>query len=119
MPQDDNGGGAPNPIQAGGQHPSPQASIDKTVEEEQRDTRKSAVRVLVTYMAAGFLFVIGAGFIAALINLGKVEDAKNVFLAILPISAAIVTFWFAGRNNQPHDITGVIKALKENENGGG
>ena len=69
-------------------------------EKESRETRKSAVRVLVTYIAASFLFVVGAGFVAALLILGQIEDAKNVFLSILPVSAAVITFWFAGRNNQ-------------------
>ena len=48
-------------------------------EPSELETRKSAVRVLVTYIAAGFLFVVGAGFVAALLALDKVEDAKNVF----------------------------------------
>ena len=85
---------------------------DNKYANEARDTRKSAVRVLVTYIAAGFLFVVGAGFIGALFAIGEVEDAKNVFLAILPVSAAVITFWFAGRNNQQHDITEIIKATK-------
>ena len=80
--------------------------------EEIRNSRKSAVRVLVTYIAAGFLFAGGAGFVAALLILGQVEDAKNVFLAILPVSAAVITFWFAGRNNQQLDIVEIIKASK-------
>ena len=96
--------------------PATPANPDRqSPEEQKRETRKSAVRVIVTYIAAGFLFVVGAGFVAYLLVLDKVEDAKNVFLAILPISAAVITFWFAGRNNQQHDIVGIIKASKQTD----
>lgn len=71
--------------------------------------RKSAVRVLVTYIAAGFLFIVGAGFVAALLARGQLDEAKNVFLAILPVSAAVITFWFAGRNSA--SPTEVINAM--------
>ena len=91
---------------------STQAEYHKAAEEEIRNARKSAVRILVTYLAAGFLFVVGPGFVAFLLILGQIEDAKNVFMAILPISAAVITFWFAGRNNQQHDIAEIIKAAK-------
>ena len=84
----------------------------KSPRELEQDSRKGAVRVLVTYLASGFLFVVGAGFVGTLLVLGLVEDAKNVFLAILPVAAAIVTFWFAGRNNQPPDIVEVIKTIQ-------
>lgn len=103
----------------------PVVASHEAKEPSEVETRKSAVRVLVTYIAAGFLFVVGAGFVAALLALDKVEDAKNVFLAILPVSAAVITFWFAGRNSSsPVDVidamNGVIDRVKsQNQNGQG
>lgn len=59
--------------------------------------RKSLVRVVVTYCAAFFLFFAGPGFIIFLIWTGQRAEAINLFGTILPVSAAIVSFWFAGR----------------------
>lgn len=65
--------------------------------EAQREDRKSKVRVRVTYAAAVFLFGGGAIFIAFLIWTGRRADAIALFNTILPVSAAIISFWFAGR----------------------
>ena len=62
-----------------------------------RDNRKSWVRVIVTYIAAAFLFVGGAIFIIVLVCMGKIQDATNLFQTLLPVAAAIISFWFAGR----------------------
>ncbi len=73
--------------------------------EEQRETRRSQVRVLVTYIAAGFLFVGGAGLIFGLCWKGFTDKAVDLFMALLPVSTAVVTFWFAGRrpgSNEKH-----------------
>lgn len=67
--------------------------------ERKKEARKSLVRVLVTYVAAGFLFGGGALFIAILLWTGKRQDAIALFNAILPVSAAIISYWFAGRGN--------------------
>ena len=69
--------------------------------EETREARKSLVRVVVTYGAAGFLFIGGTFFILFLIWTGQRTDAIALFNTILPVSAAIVSYWFAGRGNQP------------------
>ena len=69
--------------------------------EDIREARKSLVRVVVTYGAAGFLFVGGSIFIIILIWTGQRDDAIALFNTILPVSAAIVSYWFAGRGNQP------------------
>ena len=65
--------------------------------EAKREDRKSKVRVIVTYGAAAFLFGGGAVFIVFLIWTGQRSDAIALFNTILPVSAAIVSFWFAGR----------------------
>ena len=68
-------------------------------EAEKRETRRSAVRVVVTYIAAGFLFIVGTLLVGAFLWKGSHQEAKDVFLTILPISAAVVTYWFANRTN--------------------
>ncbi|MDE0479233.1 MAG: hypothetical protein OXI13_06360 [Gammaproteobacteria bacterium] len=71
--------------------------------DEVREQRKSWVRIIVTYGAAAFLFVGGAAFIFDLIRNGKNDEAMTLFNTILPVSAAIISYWFAGRkdNSQP------------------
>lgn len=61
------------------------------------EKRKSRVRVIVTYGAASFLFVGGTAFIIVLMSIGHKDDAIDLFNTLLPVGAAIVSFWFAGR----------------------
>lgn len=74
---------------------------EKEEMELKKEIRKSLVRVIVTYIAAIFLFGGGGIFIAFLIWIGQRESASDLFLAILPVSAAIISYWFAGRGSQP------------------
>ena len=71
----------------------------KNEAEEQRESRRSAVRVLVTYIATGFLFVVGAALVGYFVATGKHDDGKDLFLAILPIASAVITYWFAARRS--------------------
>ena len=66
--------------------------------KEERESRKSRVRVIVTYGAAGFLFLGGPLLILVLFCLEKYDLALNLFMSILPVSAAIISYWFAGRS---------------------
>ena len=66
--------------------------------EEERESKRSAVRVWVTYGAAAFLFAGGALMIVALLYKGSYDEAKDIFLTVLPVSSAIVSYWFAGRS---------------------
>ena len=68
--------------------------------KEKRENRKSWVRVIVTYVAAGFIFIGGGSLIVIFSLKGKEDEAMNVFNIILPIAAGIVTYWFATRSNQ-------------------
>ena len=74
--------------------------------------RRSNVRVRVTYAAAFFLFVMGPILIVLLLWYDKPRLAIDLFLSILPISSAVVSYWFATRSteakpdteeNQPHE----------------
>ncbi len=66
-------------------------------EGEKRESRRSMVRVYVTYAAAIFLFGGGALLVTTLFITGRVDDAKDLFLAIMPVSAAVISYWFATR----------------------
>ena len=65
--------------------------------EEKILNRRSWVRVLTTYSAGFFLFVFGPVLILTLIIKGRHDDALNLFNTVLPVAAAVVSFWFAGR----------------------
>ena len=71
--------------------------MDKECLEQRREDRKSRVRVYVTYGAAAFLFLGGTVFIIFLISKEKLDEAISLFNALLPVSAAIISYWFAGR----------------------
>ena len=80
------------------------------------ESNRSLVRMLVTYMAAGFLFIVGAALVAYFVATNKTGDGKDLFLAILPVAAAIVTYWFATRRNEAmksDDLVKIIKAARE------
>ena len=72
-----------------------------TEEHQLRESRRSQVRVRVTYGAAGFLFIGGALMIAVLLFMEDKDSAKDLFLAIMPVSAGILSYWFASRNPAP------------------
>ncbi|MCY3827150.1 MAG: hypothetical protein OXG10_07235 [Candidatus Dadabacteria bacterium] len=67
--------------------------------KEDQEIKKSQVRVRVTYWSAAFLFAGGYVLTGALFWKGKYTEAKDMFLAILPVSAAVISFWFAGRKS--------------------
>lgn len=99
----------------------PELSVQERL--ELLDVRRSRVRVVVTYVAAAFLFGGGAIFIAILlfpdkvgfqvpdenggISVDSLIEAKHLFTALLPIASSIVAFWFAGRfSHKPRNQTG-------------
>lgn len=71
--------------------------------EAKRQLRRSHVRIAITYVAAGFLFLGGYGMVVYLLACGKIDEAKSLFLSILPVSAAVISFWYGGRT--PGDST--------------
>ena len=58
---------------------------------------RSLVRVHVTKFAALFLFAGGAIMITVFMLVKNYDMAKDLFLAIMPVSASIIAFWFGGR----------------------
>ena len=83
--------------------------------DQSKELRRSLVRVIVTYVAAIYLFILGP-IVAWMIfgsntpNVGTAENpikilapnvaaAKDLFLSILPIATGIVTYWFATRKS--------------------
>ncbi|MYF68560.1 MAG: hypothetical protein F4053_08675 [Proteobacteria bacterium] len=73
---------------------------------EDRESRKSWVRVVVTYGAAGFLFLGGTALIIVLLFLGNNQEALALFQTLVPVAAAIVSYWFAGRGKTSADSQG-------------
>ena len=67
---------------------------------ERLDLKRSLVRRVVTYGAGAFLFIGGGGLIAWLKLDGNHAEAKDLFLAILPVSSAIISYWFASQSGR-------------------
>ena len=59
--------------------------------EATRQLRRSHVRIVITYVAAGFLFFGGYGMVVYLLVCGKIDEAKSLFLSILPVSTAVIS----------------------------
>ena len=87
----------------------------EAVENAKRESRRSAVRIAVTYIAAGFLFLVGAAVVGYLLAIGDIATAKDIFLTILPVAAAIVTYWYAGRKGDESAVK-IIEALRKGGN---
>lgn len=81
--------------------PPTEGDMASTEEHQRQESRRSQVRVLVTYGAALFLFFGGALMIAVLLCMEDKDSAKDLFLAIMPVSAGILSYWFASRNPAP------------------
>lgn len=69
--------------------------------EQILETRRSNVRVVVTYLAAAFIFAGGiivliSGWFEAVTE-NKLEEVKDIYQTILPIATTVVTYWFASR----------------------
>ena len=70
--------------------------------EAKRKSRRSAVRVCVTYGAGAYVVLGGVMLMATALYGGETGkamfgEAKDVFLATLPIATGILTYWFADR----------------------
>ena len=86
--------------------PEKQINIDERL--ALLELNRSAVRILITKIAAWFLFA-GSGIFIIVLLVAHflrcdassnifIDSAKNLFTTILPIASGIIAFWFAGRN---------------------
>lgn len=69
--------------------------------KEANEARRSLVRIVVTYIAAAYVFggstlLIGALWIDQL-NDAKLNIAKDIFMMVLPVATGVITYWFASR----------------------
>ena len=71
--------------------------------EEKRENRRNWVRILVTYGAAIFLFLVGPLLIGIALYKQTYAEAKDLFLTILPVSSGIISYWFATRSPKKSD----------------
>jgi len=90
--------------------------IIETDHKTKIESRRSLVRVIVTYAAAGFIFVGGlvvlvSGALPATPDT-KISAIKDFYLIILPVATTVITYWFASR--KPQEKT----ELKEGESEG-
>ena len=75
-------------------------------EKQRWDRCKSRVRVWITYLAAGYVFLGSLYLIHFFLTKdGEVSEgmkqALTLFNTTLPIATGIVTYWFAARSNSP------------------
>ena len=64
----------------------------------QLELKRSGVRIFVTKPAA--IFVIGgtAALIVGALWCWGFTEAKDIFLAVLPVATGVITYWFADRS---------------------
>ena len=80
---------------------------------EDMDKTKSWVRVMVTYMAAAYIFPGGIGLIVVCLvieNVNNLDTVKDLYLTVFPVATGIVTYWFATRSNTTNDNSAKIKS---------
>lgn len=78
---------------------------DQYTSEELIEQRRSRVRVVVTYLAAAYIFLGSGALIVALwiekLPAEKFSTAKDVFTMVMPVAAGIIAYWFASRKPAP------------------
>lgn len=76
---------------------SKNSKIQRTHKEDV-EKRRSFVRRFVTYCATGYAFGGGVLLVALMAKWpNKFTEAKELYLAILPIATGVITYWFATR----------------------
>ena len=75
-----------------------QESQEEKLLKLKKEDRKSRVRVLITYAAAVFIFVISPAFMFYLYVCGEKNDALTLFNVLLPVSTGVIAYWFANRS---------------------
>jgi len=72
--------------------------VAELTSQEIIDQRRSLVRVIVTYGASTFIFLITPILIGILIWREKYDQAINLFNIVVPIATGVISFWFANRS---------------------
>ena len=70
--------------------------------KEIRESRKSWVRIWVTYAATLYVFGVSTILIVAFLWPNGIDDgdlaaAKDIFMMVLPVATGVITYWFASR----------------------
>ncbi len=72
--------------------------------KEKREERKSKVRVLLTYLAAFFLFGISLVLIIWFMWVKDYDKATAAFGTVIPTTTFIIGYWFAKRSGERKEI---------------
>lgn len=82
------------------------------------ESRRSWVRVWVTYAATFYAF---AGALGLIIGLwfadaapAALDDIKDIFLTVLPVATGVITYWFATRQPSESKPSETHRSLDEN-----
>ncbi|MCY4561264.1 MAG: hypothetical protein OXC03_02910 [Flavobacteriaceae bacterium] len=72
---------------------------NNNIHENKEKIRRNWVRILVTFGAAGFVFIVGALLVILFVFYGdnsdeKIKIAKELYFAILPVATGILAYWF-------------------------
>lgn len=78
--------------------------------------RRSRVRIWVTYIATGYVFIGSAALIIALLLLKKITIAEEIFTMVLPVATGIITYWFASRKPEQDLSNGGNQNSESKEN---
>lgn len=97
---------------------------EKRSSQEKKDIRRNWVRIIVTYIATGFIFVVGAYLIVCItlgeiifvssgesdtliksqeLNIERINLAKDFYLSILPVATGILAYWFGSRKTSKEE----------------
>lgn len=71
---------------------------NKLTPEERLNQRRSNVRVMVTYFACMFVFLLAPVLIVVFLYQNKQDVALTIFNTVLPVAAGVISFWFAARS---------------------
>ena len=80
---------------------TPPPASAASMSELQPGDHRSFVRPVVTYAAAGYLFLLVPGFVIGLLVAGdakSLEPLRELLLLPVPIAGTIISYWFATRS---------------------
>ena len=78
--------------------------------DHEAERRRSRVRIVITYLASAYLFIVGTGVAAYYMYIGN-DTGKDIFLSIVPVSTGIIGYWFATRTNSALSADDFLKLM--------